>query len=45
MPGSFALASLLTLLAIVTLAIKTKLEGKIHSDARIIEPSSAGASA
>ncbi len=33
LPGSFALASLLTLLALVTLLVKVGLERKIRSDA------------
>ena len=33
LPGAFALASLLTLLALVTLFVKVGLERKMHSDA------------
>ena len=34
LPGSFALASLLTLLALVTLFVKVGLERKMHGDAK-----------
>ena len=38
LPGSFAVASLLTLLAILTLIAKTKLERKVPSTAKLPEP-------
>ena len=38
LPGSFAVASLLTLLAILTLVAKTKLERKVPSTAKLPEP-------
>ena len=35
LPGCFAVASVLTLLAIFTLIVKTKLEGKVHSATKL----------
>jgi sulfate transport system permease protein len=42
MPGSFAVASVLTLLAILTLVVKSRLEHKIPSLAQVSEQDSAG---
>jgi sulfate transport system permease protein len=38
LPGSFAVASLLTLVAIITLVVKTKLERKVSSLTAVTEP-------
>jgi sulfate transport system permease protein len=43
LPGSFAVASVLTLLAILTLIVKSRLEQKLPSAARAAQPESTGA--
>ena len=43
LPGSFAVASVLTLVAIATLIVKTKLERKVPSLAKLSEPRTTGA--
>jgi sulfate transport system permease protein len=45
LPGSFAVASVLTLLALVTLFVKTKLDARPESTGEIAEPTPAGARA
>jgi sulfate/thiosulfate transport system permease protein len=43
LPGSFAVASVLTLVAILTLAIKSKLEGLVAASTEAAKPSEGGA--
>jgi sulfate transport system permease protein len=43
LPGSFAVASVLTLLAILTLIVKSQLDHKIPSLGPVAEPGSTGA--